>query len=134
MKATHDSISRTRLIFYWITTILAAVQLGSGGIADIVLPSAVLEGMAHLGYPKYFCVLLGIWKVLAAITILVPGFPRLKEWAYAGAFFELTGAVFSHIAVGDPAVKLIGPVICTGLLVASWALRPSSRRIPLPAF
>ncbi len=134
MKATHDSQSRTRFIFYWITTILAAFQLGSGGIADIVLPSAVLEGMEHLGYPKYFCVLLGIWKVLAAITILLPGFPRLKEWAYAGAFFELTGAVFSHIAVSDPAVKLIGPIVCTGLLVTSWALRPASRRIPLPAF
>ena len=134
MKATHDSISRTRLTFYWITTILAAFQLGSGGVADIVLPAAVLEGMTHLGYPKYFCVLLGIWKVLAAITILAPGFPRLKEWAYAGAFFELTGAVFSHIAVGDPAVTLIGPIICTGLLAASWALRPASRRIPLPAF
>ena len=86
----------------------------------------------QLGYPLYFFAILGIWKVLGAIAILVPGFPRLKEWAYAGIFFDLTGAAASCAAVGGYgayAFHVIAPLILTGFTVASWALRPESRII-----
>ena len=84
-----------------------------------------------LGYPLYFFRILGFWKILGAIAILVPRFPRLKEWAYAGIFFDLTGAAATWAAVGGPgeAFHIIAPLIIAGFTVASWALRPESRRI-----
>jgi uncharacterized membrane protein YphA (DoxX/SURF4 family) len=85
--------------------------------------------MAHLGYPLYFMTILGIWKLLGGIALLVPRFPRLKEWAYAGIFFELTGAAASQAASGDSAAHIIWPIIFAGLTVASWALRPPSRSL-----
>ena len=124
-----NNVSRSRIIAYWIVTALVAFVLGSGGVADVSRIPAVVEGMTHLGYPSYFCVILGIWKALGAVALLIPKFPRLKEWAYAGAFFNLTGAAASHFAVGDDFIKIAVPVIIAGLAVASWALRPSSRRL-----
>ncbi len=84
--------------------------------------------MERLGYPDYFMSIIGIWYVLAGVALIVPRFPRLKEWAYAGLVFLYTGAIASRLAVGDPLVTLVGPVILTGLTVASWALRPPTRR------
>ena len=121
--------SRAHIIAYWVATVLVSFQLGSGGAGDILRIQPVVEGMTHLGYPVYFCVILGAWKVLGAVAVLAPRLPRLKEWAYAGTVFDLTGAAASHLAVGDPAIKLMGPIIFTGLAVASWALRPSIRRL-----
>jgi uncharacterized membrane protein YphA (DoxX/SURF4 family) len=83
--------------------------------------------MGHLGYPAYFMTILGVWYVLAGVAVLAPRFPRLKEWAYAGLVFTYTGAVASHLAVGDGAETLVGPIIFTGLTAASWALRPPAR-------
>ena len=83
--------------------------------------------MAHLGYPAYFAVILGTWKILGAAAVLAPGVPRLKEWAYAGMFFNMTGAVASHLSVGDGASALVTPTVFTALLVTSWALRPAAR-------
>ena len=90
--------------------------------------------MEHLGYPAYVMTILGVWYVLAGVALLAPRFPRLKEWAYAGLVFTYTGAVASHLAVGDGADTLIGPVIFTGLAFASWALRPRSRRDLAPSY
>jgi uncharacterized membrane protein YphA (DoxX/SURF4 family) len=87
------------------------------------------EIMSHLGYPAYFMTIIGLWYMLAAVAILAPRFPRLKEWAYAGLVFVYTGAAASRLAVGDPAVTLVGPIIFTALLAASWALRPLTRRV-----
>ena len=84
--------------------------------------------MRHLGYPAYFSVIMGVWKVLGAVAMLVPRFPRLKEWAYAGAFFNYSGAIASHLLVGDGAGAVVYPLIQVGLLAASWILRPSARR------
>jgi len=84
--------------------------------------------MGHLGYPKYVMSIIGIWYVLAGVALLIPRFPRLKEWTYAGLVFLYTGAIASRLAVGDPWVTLVGPVILTSLTVASWALRPPMRR------
>jgi len=89
-----------------------------------------LETIQHLGYPTYFMTIHTIWYILAGVALLVPRFPRLKEWAYAGLFFIYTGAFMSHLAVGDPAVMLIGPIVFTGLVLVSWALRPPGRRLP----
>jgi len=84
----------------------------------------------RLGYPLYFLVSLGIWKLLGAVALIIPGFPRLKEWAYAGVFFDLTGAVSSQLASGlIDAGTMAYPIVMTGVAVASWALRPPSRRL-----
>ena len=116
-------------IGYWATTGLVALGFAFGGLADLSRSPDVIAGLGHLGYPVYFATLLGVWKVLGAVAIVVPRFARLKEWAYAGMFFDLSGAFFSHASVGDPAPKLIAPVVLLGLLAASWALRDDSRKL-----
>lgn len=121
-----------RTIGYWLATGLVAFALGTGGAADVMRVPPVVEGMTHLGYPAYFCVILGVWKVLGAAALLAPGLPRLKEWAYAGSVFDLTGAAASHAAAGDDAAKLIAPLVLTALALLSWTLRPASRRLAGP--
>ncbi len=114
-------------------TILVAFPIGSGGVSQVMQYLGNPHGMVPvLGYPMYFFAILGVWKVLGAIAILVPRFPRLKEWAYAGIFFDLTGAAASCAAVGGYGAfgfHVIAPLIITGFTVASWALRPESRKI-----
>src|SRR6201992_2271199 len=125
--------TKAKNIMYWGTTGLVAFFIGGGGLAQL----AQFWGQPHgvvpvLGYPMYFFGILGFWKPLGAIAILVPRFPRLKEWAYAGIFFDLTGAVASVAAVGvygAYAFHIFAPLILTGITVASWALRPASRTI-----
>ncbi len=128
--------TRTKNIAYWTTTILIAFFIGSGGGAQIAQYLANPHGVVPvLGYPMYFFAILGFWKVLGAIAILVPRYPRLKEWAYAGIFFDLTGAAASVAAVGSYgayAFHVIAPLILTVFTVASWALRPESRTIGVP--
>ncbi len=121
------------LIAYWVATSLLVLTFVSGGVMDLRQTPEMLEGMKALGYPAYFATLLGLWKLSGALALVVPGFGRVKEWAYAGMFFDLTGAAVSHAAVGDPLGKVLVPLVLTGVLVASWALRPSSRRAVLPA-
>ena len=82
----------------------------------------------HLGYPGYFMTILGLSYVLAGLTLLAPGVPRLKEWAYAGLLFNYTGAAASHLAVGDGAESLLAPILFAGLVGTSWALRPAASR------
>ena len=125
--------TKTKNIAYWTTTGLIAFFIGGGGVAQIAQYLANPHGVVPvLGYPTYFFAILGFWKALGAIAILVPRYPRLKEWAYAGIFFDLTGAVASVIAVGvygAYAFHILAPLILTGVTVASWALRPESRTI-----
>lgn len=125
---------RSRPIAYWTTTILVAFFM-TGGVAQLLQYRANPHGVVpELGYPMYFFGILGVWKILGAITILVPGFPRLKEWAYAGIFFDLTGAAVSCAAVGGYGAygfHVLAPLIIAGLTVASWALRPQSRTVGL---
>lgn len=121
--------TKAKTIAYWITTGLVAFSM-SGGIAQLAHVPGVVDGFVRvLGYPPYFVTILGFWKVLGAIAILVPRFPRLKEWAYAGIFFDLTGAAASSAAVGGSAFHIIVPLIIAGLTVASWALRSQNRTI-----
>jgi hypothetical protein len=118
-----------RVIAYWTCTGLIAFAIGSGGAAQALRVPQNVEGMKALGYPLHFIVELGVWKVLGALTLLVPGFRLVKEWAYAGIFFDLTGAIVTALANGSPAWHALAPLGLIGLLVASWALRPESRRL-----
>jgi hypothetical protein len=124
---------KAKIIAYWTTTVLVAFFIGSGGGAQIWQYHANPHGVVPLlGYPLYFFAILGVWKVLGAIAILVPRFPRLKEWAYAGIIFDLTGAVASIAAVGGYGVyafHILAPLFLAFLTLASWALRPPSRVI-----
>jgi hypothetical protein len=124
---------KAKSIAYWTTTGLIAFFIGGGGVGQLIQFRANPHGTVPvLGYPLYFFAILGFWKVLGAIAILAPRFPRLKEWAYAGIFFDLTGAVASVVAVGvygAYAFHVLAPLILTGVTVASWALRPQSRTI-----
>jgi hypothetical protein len=122
---------KAKSITYWTTTILIAFFIGGGGIAQVLQYLANPHGVVPvLDYPTYFFLILGIWKALGAIAILAPRFPRLKEWAYAGIFFDLTGAAASCIAVGVYGAygfHVLAPLILAVLTVVSWALRPESR-------
>jgi uncharacterized membrane protein YphA (DoxX/SURF4 family) len=120
---------KARNIGYWVATGLLGLAFLAGGAGDLSRSPQVLEGMAHLGYPVYFATILGVWKVLGAVALLAPRFPRLKEWAYAGIFFDLTGASISHAASGDDAGKVITPLVLLAIAAASWALRPESRKL-----
>jgi uncharacterized membrane protein YphA (DoxX/SURF4 family) len=117
------------MIAYWVTTALVVFELALGGIWDILRVPQVRGLIERLGYPQYFLVILGIWKLLGAVALVIPRFPRLKEWAYAGVVFDLTGAVASLLASGFMDAGTIAyPLIMTGVAVVSWALRPTSRR------
>src|SRR5262252_7058298 len=100
---------------YWTTTVLVALELLVGGASDLSHRREVVAIMEHLGYPLYFVTILGFWKVLGGLTLLAPRLPRLKEWAYAGAIFELTGAAASHTAAGDGAGMAAVPLVFVAL-------------------
>ena len=121
-----------RVISYWIFTLLVAFEMMAGGVWDLLQIEYVRVVLAHLGYPMYLLTILGIWKIPCALVLLVPGFPRLKEWAYAGAFFTYSGAIASHLAVGDSAELWMPPFVLAVLTLASWALRPANRSFPAP--
>jgi uncharacterized membrane protein YphA (DoxX/SURF4 family) len=116
-------------IIYWIATIWLALGMLSTGIVQLLKLKQETDMMTHLGYPLYFLTLLGIWKILGVIAVLIPKFPLLKEWAYAGFFFAMTGAVFSHFAMGDGGKEFFGPTLLIILTVASWYFRPEERKV-----
>jgi hypothetical protein len=126
--ASRYGSMRLRSAVYWLATVLVASELGLGGIWDIARIPFVRDLVTHLGYPSYFLVLLGTWKVLGAIALLVPRRGVLKEWAYAGTFFTYTGAIVSHLTTGYDLAELGLLAVLTVLTVLSWALRPASRR------
>lgn len=125
---------KMKAIGYWVTTIVVALELLAGGMADLVHGGALLftgepvvEALTYLGYPVYLLTILGVWRLLGAIALLVPRFPRLKEWAYAGTFIELTGAAASLAARGSDIGSIIWPLAFAILALVSWALRPPGR-------
>jgi uncharacterized membrane protein YphA (DoxX/SURF4 family) len=120
--------SQSRSIAYWVTTVLVAAELAVGGVMDILQIPYVRAVIEHLGYPAYLLIILGLWKVPGAVALLAPRLPRLKEWAYAGFVFNMTGAVASHLAMGDGPEVLVAPILFTAFAIASWALRPPDRR------
>jgi len=118
---------------YWASTGLIAAAFLLGGAVDAAARPPAVAFLAHLGYPAYFATLIGVWKALGGLALLAPRFPRLKEWAYAGIFFDLTGAAISHAASGDGASNVIVPLVLGGIAFASWSLRPDSRKLGAPA-
>lgn len=129
-------MTKRNKIIYWVATIwlalgmvsTAAVQLfktkeGQGGV----------DSITHLGYPVYLLTLLGLWKILGVVAVLIPKFPLLKEWAYAGFFFVMSGAIFSHIAAGDSATEMLPALLLLILTALSWYFRPADRKIILQA-
>lgn len=122
-------MEKKKLMWYWIITVILSFCLFTGGLAQAVQIRDVIAGFKPLGYPTYFISLIGIWKMLGIIAILVPGFKLLKEWAYAGLFFVMSGAVISHIAAGNVTIQIIAPILLTIFTVLSWYLRPANRKI-----
>jgi len=120
---------KSKVIAYWICTVLIALAIGSGGAAQALRMPQNVEGMMALGYPLHFIVLLGVWKVLGAVTLLAPRLRLLKEWAYFGIFVDLSGAIVASAANGGAAFHVIAPLVLIGILAVSWALRPESRRL-----
>lgn len=124
-----SNASRGKMVGYWVATALAGLAFIAGGLFDAARTADVRAIMSHLGYPAYFAAILGVWKALGGVAIVVPGLPRVKEWAYAGMVFDLTGAVISHVTVGDPPRAWLTPIGLLVVVVVSWALRPQSRRL-----
>jgi len=119
--------TKQKLIGYWVTTGLFAAAFLAAGAAELAsAPGAVASTLA-LGYPAYLVTILGVWKVLSVPALLAPRLPRLKEWAYAGIFFDLTGAAASHAFSGESPAKIATPLVLLLIAAASWALRPPSR-------
>ena len=122
-------MTKRNKIIYWISTIWLALGMLSTGIVQLLNVKEDVDFIIRLGYPVYFLTILGIWKMLGAVTVLIPKFPLLKEWAYAGFFFAMSGAVFSHIASGNSMNEIAPPLGLLVLTVVSWYFRPADRKI-----
>jgi hypothetical protein len=125
-----NSLRTLRTIAYWTSTFFIAFEMMAGGIWDLLRVEYVRVVLAHLGYPMYLLTIIGVWKIPCAIVLFLPGFLRLKEWAYAGAVFNYTGAAASHFFAGYPAQG--NPLVLAAIALASWALRPQARWLPAP--
>lgn len=124
-------MTKRNKIIYWIATIWLALGMTSTGIVQLINMKEEVDAMAHLGYPIYLLSILGSWKILGVITVLIPKFALLKEWAYAGFFFVATGAIISHLVVGDGVATLFGPSLLLVLTAVSWYFRPADRKFTL---
>jgi hypothetical protein len=124
-------MEKTKLIVYWIATALLSFGMLGSGIAQLLHSQDMVDLISHVGYPLYFMYIIGTWKVLGVIVILLPGLALIKEWSYAGLFFVMTGAFFSHILIGDGISELLGPFFQTVFIILSWYFRPANRRLAL---
>ena len=125
-------MAKRNKIIYWIATLWLALGMLSTATVQLLKEKAGAGGVdsiTHLGYPVYFLTLIGVWKILGVIAVLIPKFPLLKEWAYAGFFFAMTGAAFSHIASGDSVNEIYPSLLLLILTVVSWFFRPADRQI-----
>ena len=124
-------MSKTNKIIYWIATIFLAVGMLAGGLQQLLQVGGYVAIVTHLGYPKYFMSIIGLWKILGVITILVPGVRILKEWAYAGFFFVMSGAVISHLAMGETIKEIYPSLTLLIMTLISWYFRPAGRKVVL---
>jgi len=116
-------------IIYWVATIFLSIGMLAGGIQQMLQIGGYNKIVTDLGFPLYLLSIIGVWKILGVIAILLPKFPLLKEWAYAGYFFVLSGAVTSHLTVGQDFVETVPALILLGVTIVSWYFRPSNRKI-----
>jgi uncharacterized membrane protein YphA (DoxX/SURF4 family) len=131
-----DGLLKSKRIGYWVATAAIALEGLAGGVTDLIHGPALLVAgdpvvsvLARLGYPVYLLTILGVWKLLGALVLLLPRFPRLKEWAYAGTFFVYVGATASWAARGGDVGDLLPPLALAVLTLASWVLRPPGRTL-----
>ncbi|MBX3238986.1 MAG: DoxX family protein [Chitinophagaceae bacterium] len=116
-------------IIYWTATIFLSTGMLAGGIQQMLQIGGYNEIVTSLGYPLYLLSIIGVWKILGVIAILIPKFPLLKEWAYAGFFFVMSGAFISHLTVGQPFTEAIPSLTLLVVIVISWYFRPTDRKI-----
>jgi uncharacterized membrane protein YphA (DoxX/SURF4 family) len=122
-------MTKRNKIIYWISTIWLALGMLSTGAVQLFKLKADVDQITHLGYPVYLLTILGVWKILGVVAVLIPKFPRLKEWAYAGFFFAMSGAAISHIVSGDSVKEIFPSLLLLILTVVSWYFRPENRKI-----
>ncbi|WP_020600865.1 DoxX family protein [Spirosoma panaciterrae] len=125
-------MTKRNKIIYWVATLWLALGMLSTGIAQLANAKEGQGGVdmiTHEGYPVYLLTLLGVCKILGVVAILVPKFPLVKEWAYAGFFFIMSGAIFSHIASDDSISSVIPALLLLALTVVSWYFRPGNRKL-----
>ena len=123
---------KAKKVIYWIATVwlaLGMISTGAGQLLKAKTGAGGVDSITHLGYPIYFLTLLGIWKILGAITVLMPKFPLLKEWAYVGFFFAMSGAIFSHIMVGNSFKEMAPSLLLLVLTIISWYFRPEDKKL-----
>ncbi|HEX6890586.1 MAG TPA: DoxX family protein [Chryseolinea sp.] len=122
-------MTKRNKIIYWVATLWLALGMVSTGGVQLFKVKEEADMFTHLGYPDYLLTMLGLWKMLGVVVILIPKFRLLKEWAYAGFFFAMSGAVISHVAIGDGPQELFGPMLLMVLTVVSWYFRPADRKL-----
>ena len=122
-------MSKRNKIIYWIATVWLALGMVSTGLVQVMQMEKEIEPVLKLGYPKYFLIILGVWKILGALVVLLPRFPLLKEWAYAGFFFTTTGAILSHLLTGAPVTGTFPALLLLVLTAVSWYFRPAERKL-----
>lgn len=121
-------MTKRKKIIYWIATLWLSLGMVSTGIVQLIKTDDEVLSMNRLGYPLYFLTILGVWKILGVVALLIPKFTLLKEWAYAGFFFAMSGAIISHIAVKDPIGEVFPPLLLIALTIVSWYFRPADRK------
>lgn len=122
-------MTKRNKIIYWIATIWLSLGMLSTGIVQLFQQESEIKFILEMGYPAYFLILFGAWKILGVMAILIPKFPLLKEWAYAGFFFAMTGAIFSHFATDPTLEEVAPPLLLLVLTILSWYFRPADRKI-----
>ena len=131
MTKTNLPAGKASKIIYWTATIWLALGMLSTGIVQLLKTEEEVDMMTRLGYPVYFLTIIGVWKILGVVAVLIPKFPLLKEWAYAGFFIAMSCAVVSHLISGDEAKELFGPTLLLILTMVSWYFRPADRKLIL---
>lgn len=122
-------MTKRNKIIYWVATIWLCLGMVSTGVVQLMKLKEEVDVFTNLGYPIYLLTILGAWKMLGVVAVLIPKVPLVKEWAYAGFFFAMSGALISHIAVGDSAKEMFGPSLLLILTVVSWYFRPVDRKL-----
>ena len=124
-------MTKRNKIIYWIATIWLSLGMLSTGIVQLLKTEKEVDLMTHLGYPVYFLTIIGCWKILGVVAVLILKFPILKEWAYAGFFIAMSGAIISHLIAGSEAGEIFGPSLLLVLTLVSWYFRPAGRKLIL---
>ena len=131
MSKTNLPAGKAGKIIYWIATLWLSLGMLSTAIVQLLKTEDEVAMITNLGYPVYLLTIIGVWKILGVIAILIPKYPLLKEWAYAGFFIAMSGAVVSHLITGDEAKEIFGPTLLLVLTLVSWYFRPADRKLIL---